>query len=468
MKKVCLLLGLSLLVIMPVLGSPFQAEPAFEDEFDDGGEWVTAYGTISASASGGVYTVENTGSSIAVLKHDGFNGANFTYSVDLDVLSASFNYVGILFCWSNNFEGYVFTIADNKQWALQKMIRSGSQTTTSTITAGRNGFIKASSNILKVSKSGDIINLFCNDIFLGQVDESSAQDTVFQSGLVGLIMNEGEIVAYDYALVVDEPEAGMFLTYYEDDFAGNDLDGWYVRDSANTVQCVDGTLEIAQFTGFTDRRQTVVLTRGSYNHGSIRAVANRIDGADDAFYGLIRMALNEQNGEFDALVCQISGDRKRAAYVLSTSQPVEYSLVSASAISEGPIDTLEMTGPPDWQFLVNGEVLPDIDFLDVPDGFDFNAVGFIVDSNVTVRFDGFTAGIETVPVVFDPRIVPSPRVRPTYILGGTGIIYDPIGREVRRYQNNYHDIVRDLGRGQFFVMPEGNSGRKVHRAIIVK
>jgi hypothetical protein len=438
-----------------------QAAPVWEDNFTSGGNWVTQFGTITSTAVGGIFTVKNTSANIAVLKSDQMQ-SSFTYSVKLAVVSPTFAYTGILFCWSNNFEGYVFTIAGNKQWALQKMIREGSQTTTTTIKIGTNGFITGSANTLKVSKSGNIITIYCNDVYLGQVDETGAAKK-FDSGYIGLVMNAGEEVAYDYAAIWSEPQVIAPLTYYEDSFEANDLNGWFVKQAAGTVEWKNSAMQIG--TG-SARRQSIVLTNGNYKKGKIKTIATKISGSDSAFYGLIRMDLRE-DGNFDALVYTINGIRQRAVYWLSTRKPIEYSLISASAINDLPSDTLEVGGPTGYQFWVNEKPIPEINWGTIADTMNFNVVGFIVDSGVTVQFDDFVAGEVPTPVAMPRRLAPT-NSSPLYMVGGVGIIYDPMGRKIGEFKNG-RMTGENLGKGQYFVMPNRTNGKSViQRAIIVR
>jgi hypothetical protein len=459
-------------VMIAVLAAGFvlvhgQALPVWDDNFNSEANWVnasTANFHFTTSIANGKYIVENTGTNFGIIKSDR-DYTNFTYSVFLEMLSPVFNMTGIAFCM-NQFKCYIFTISDDKQWAFQKMVDSASYILTKTIKFGKNGYITKGANELKVSKNGNIFTFFCNGVYLGQ-----AQDSTYSHGIIGLYLYAHEKAAFDYAAVYNEPQTGAPLTYYKDNFDRTDLFGWYVQDTASVTPWVtesNGVLRIANNHAYNNKTYTMVLNNGDFNKGSVRAVSTYVSGDSMASYGLVRMALKE-DGNFSAFVYSINKKRLRGVFYLRTNQPIQYTLNEASAISIGPTDTLEIKGPPDYQFYVNSQKIPEVDWGKAADTLNFNVVGFYVDSGVTVQFDNFIAGDSNSLATINPRRIAANHPSPIYLVGGVGLIYDPLGRKIGQYKQADFSALRHKGTGQYFVAPNSRDQKSaIQRAIIVK
>ncbi|MBD3390956.1 MAG: hypothetical protein GF418_02835 [Chitinivibrionales bacterium] len=462
MKKLC--------TIIIVLGSfcLIGAEEIFNESFDSDDAWVLAHGDVEKSISGGQLVVENTGSSWAFFKHDA-DISTFTYTVKINALT-DHAALGITFCWqSSTFEGYVLALWNtdsvSQYYSLLKMTRQGQSSVTQPLLTGWNSFITKRSNELKVSKSGSRLDLFCNGVWI-----DSTSDTTFERGSIGLVMGEGEKAGFDYAIVDNEYETGSPPRRFEDDFEQPGLGGWRVYfDNVRSVEASDGVMKVA--TGGDDH-ETKIITNGEYQNVPVQAVVTRTGGAEDGFYGLILMETVFEKDSvpplsyYDSFVFKVNGDRNYAAYYLSTRDSIKYSVFPPHSSVHGTTDTLLVTE--DYEFVVNGDTLPDIDFS--PLNFEFNAVGFVVDSGVSVEFDNFAAGDTTEdptpPIAVLPKSWRPPAGNPAFELGGPGLIYDTRGRVVGRYNGSLKDSLRHLGAGRFFIVPKDRNGLGVQRAII--
>jgi hypothetical protein len=139
-------------------------------------------------------------------------------------------------------------------------------------------------------------------------------------------------------------------------------------------------------------------------------------------------------------------------------------ILQANSNINGTTDTFIITK--DYEFIVNGTVLDDSTFTQ---GMDFNAVGIYADAGLSIEVDNFSAGIydPTSPVKYHPYKGIYTHVKPSYILGGSGIIYDTRGRKVATFENGYKDKLRNLSSGPYLiVIPNGGKNHVIRQAII--
>jgi hypothetical protein len=457
--------------VIGLLAVQSRSATVFEDSFDDARQtrdnWIVAYGNPQdTTVESGQFVVRSSagdGASPTILTHDGAFD-DFTYSVRLSSLTQEYGNVGILFSWQNTFEGYMFIVTSNKQFMLLKYEREGNTVSPKRLLLEWNSFIADTDNELTVSREGDQINLFCNGVLL-----ASHQDTSFKQGGVGLVVGANEAVAFEDAYVTDIPLPTTTKSYFSDNFEDGELFGWRVFTNAGTIDEDGGALTIntsdAQGTG-----STILFTDGSYRDVPVRAVVTRTSGSTEAFYGLIlvqnevSIADNSPVQSFDtSYVFQIRGDRNYGAYILLTNTQTSFSPLQSSAI-RGNTDTLEITA--DYKFVVNGDTLPNVSF---GHGQDFNGVGLVVDPGVNVTVDEFSVGDSTTNVTHFRDIAQSGRrARPSYLLGGTGIIYDPRGRAIGQVKDGAKgaDSLRNLGAGLYFVIRKDGSTYLGRKAIV--
>ncbi|MFP4418838.1 MAG: family 16 glycoside hydrolase [Chitinispirillaceae bacterium] len=455
MPRVPALCGLIVFILVCIAKS----DNLFEDNFDTDDQWVTLFGDVTAEAQNGRYVVENTGGSVAVLKHSA-DFSNFSYRVSFEALASSFANAGVIFCWDDDAGGYQFTIGANKQFSLGKYTRDGNSFSPSTIDLGFNSFIKSSgSNELVISKSGSTIQISCNDVLLTEVEDPS-----FDSGDIGLVVNANETVSFDHVLVTDENVDVTPRYHFSDDFDDGDLYGWNTFVNAGTVE---NTGDALRLNAGNQNARTIVYTDGQYQNAPVKVIVERESGSEDAFYGVMLLSQNVTMSDtsyargYDAFMFYINGAKQYAA--LST-EVTSFSPRNSSNIN-GTVDTLEITA--DRQFVVNGDVLSGADFGDA--SYDFNAVALIADSNVTVSFDEFEAGTPA-SIAYRPQVKDKIPMKKQFELGGTGIIYDPRGREVARVNdNNYKHVLKNLGNGSFIIITKKNGKHyPIRRAVVVK
>ncbi|MBD3316401.1 MAG: hypothetical protein GF344_11495 [Chitinivibrionales bacterium] len=436
----------------------------FEDNFNSDDNWVKVTGNIEQSLENGTYVIENNDTQNGgVLRNDNIF-TDFTYSATFTCPTDRFSGTGILFCWSDTYEGYMLTLSSGKMYALHKWTQDGAGYVPTLIKLGWNSFINTSHNVLTVSKEGGTINLFCNNVFL-----ASVIDSTYSSGRTGLYVGPSDKASYDHALVTDSFQAGIAQNRFCDDFSDTPLVGWQLFTKGGTASIKDEALELSAIDA---EGGAILLTHGSYRAAPVQVVVSRTEG-DDGFAGLILMKIDVTMSDqdpvrgYDAFVFATTAkggnrDRFYAAHRQSTNSPYEFSPRQSSHIN-GTTDTLEITAT--YDFVINGDTMPDVDF---GEGLDFNAIGLIADSGVIVTFDDFVAGESCSTVVVSDRQIQLLRQSsPSFVLGGTGILYDPRGRRVGRYEPRRIGASQArLAPGAYLAIPESGRGRRLRKAII--
>lgn len=418
------------------------ADIVFEDPFDVKDNWVKANaGTCTESLGNGLFTINAT--SFSAYKHSQAL-TDFTYSMKIRFESSLDHPVGIIFCLQDNFNNYMFSLSKNGQYNFG-IFKGGSYTND---TSNFHSFIDFSPNAfntLKVSKKDGEISLFCNNTFLQKIT-----DTQFSSGDIGFAVDEKEKASFDHALVIDTAEVGAPRTWFLDDFEDSDLRGWrYVGGGTATSE--NGVMKVpAGSADLTSR----IYTNGNYRDMPCTTVVEHKGGG--GFYGIGFMTI-QPGQNITGYYYYINSSRQYS--VFSTSGTIH-----SNSNIHGTKDTLIVTK--DYKFIVNGHILDDSTF---DSGQDFNAVGLCVYPGVSVEFDNFRAGIsDGTPIIYEPDIVPLySKVKQSYLLGGSGIIFDIRGRKVTTFQSGYKDKLKSLSSGSYYiVIPDGKKNHIIRQAII--
>ena len=418
----------------------------FEDDFTTADNWVTMVGTPTITPGGGVVQVVSAANSQTILKNSTAFPEKFTYSVQCKVNSFNNNVAGFMFCVQADIQGYVFYITGTRQFTLAKCIKSGTNYSFVTIFNGWNSFINPSGNELKVSKNGSETSLFCNGVLLTELS-----DTSFSSGSIGLYVGNSVDVSFDHALVTDEYNAGQYVNSFKDTFEDNNIFGWApFNNNPATVKCEGGVLKISDVT-----QNLVLFTSGIYKNEPCTTIVKNTGGGKTSKYGINYLVIEPS---VRAYYFWINANKN---YAVSTGG--SYTLLGPSTFVHGTTDTLIVTG--DYKFMVNGNIVYD---SVVNEGLSFNAVGLNIDSGLTLEFDVFRAGDHIVPIIYTPDVKPLyTKAKPSYLLGGVGIVYDIRGRKVATFQNGYKEKLKNLSSGSYYiVIPNDNKNHIVRQAII--
>lgn len=425
------------------------AEVLFEDTFDSDDNWVEPVGDIlTRVVENGRLVVENTSDTYSGhLRHSGDSFTDFTVSLELEPRSETFHTIGLLLCMGTGNSGYMFTVASNDIYSF--FVWDGDAQNYTRLASNMTSHINQGSNTVKVSKNGSVFHLYCNDRFL----ETITDDT-YGSGEIGVSVGSGEKVAFDNMTVTDDfVEPGSQAPYIEDDFADGNLDGWAIWTAAGDVAYDQGALSIG--TGDV-ASNTIVYTTGDYNNVPVRVIAERdtLSSADD-IYGIVFLSISGgASGSISSQLVHfaILGDQKYSI--------TNHSVSGRISTIHGDRDTIEVTE--NYQLVVNGNSLESFDATD----YTFSAVGLYVDAAVSVSFDDFSAGVEPTTKVV-PYVGFSPLQERRYVIGGSGLVIDPSGRQVATFvAGRYREELRSLGFGPYFVITRDGKRHTARQAII--
>ncbi len=382
-----------------------------------------------------------------MIKHSEPFSGDMTYSVRLKVETSNAKGCGILLHMQNSLECYMFLITANNQYTFGKYKTVGTQLEFVTLAENFNSFITDSYNTLKISKSGNDMYLFVNNAFIEKITDSD-----FKEGDVGLFLGGGEKVSFDHALVTDEVEIGKAKTWFYDPFTDTDLNGWKQLAGSGTVKSEDGVLKVAP-----DSTAVYLYTNGSYKDMPCTTVVTYKSGNKPAQYGIIFLYIKPRENVITYCYL-INSSRQFSVFKIGDT----YSPVANSNI-HGTTDTLIVTK--DYELIVNGFMLDDTTLSQGPN---FNAAGIYVEKGVSVEFDEFRVGVwDGSAIKQQPNKGIFANARPSYILGGTGIIYDIRGRKVATFQEGYKNKLKSLGAGPYFiVIPNGGKNHIIRRAVI--
>ncbi len=437
--------GLTILVLVGIC-SLVHSAVLFEDNFDTKDNWVVATGTPTETVANGWYTVQS-GAGLTFLRHDA-TYSTFTYTVKMKVESANSQGCGVLFCLQNNLASYMLYIAANKTYGIGRWEVSGSSVSLVPIYADWNSYITDADNVLQVSKSGSEISFFINGYFVKKITDSNIAE-----GAIGLYVGAGEKASFDYSCVTDDLKEEVATTWFSDDFEDNNLDGWRMMKGDGTYKAENGVLKIAPIDS-----TFILYTNGSFKDMPCTTTITYKSGNTSSRYGI--MFLDFKPGQAIKAYCYfINANRKYAVFSMGNSF-----ILQANSNINGTTDTFIITR--DYEFIVNGTVLDDSTFTQ---GMDFNAVGLYVDAGLSVEVDNFSAGVydTNVSVKYNPYEGIYTHAKPSYILGGSGIIYDTRGRRVATFENGYKDKLRNLSSGPYLiVIPNGGKSHVIHRAVI--
>lgn len=443
--------GIAALLIVCIV-SLIYSGVKFEDNFDTKDNWanIVGQGNFTETVTNGKYTIKNTKNTdnFVIFKHSE-NFTDFTYAVMTNVSGTMNKGCAILFCLQSSIAGYQFGIMGNKQYYLGKWTTAGQSVTFSSIYANFNSFIYNSDNILKVSKKGSEISLFCNGILLTKITDSN-----YNSGAIGIAVGGNETVNFDYAVVLDTAQVGVEPTWFIDNFDDANTNGWRILQGAGSVESGSGVLKVAPTTALN------LYVDGNYKVQPCTTIVTFTEGNKGVLYG---------QAYFESTV-STSGITIKSYYFLINANK-SYALMSttgqstsgANSFIHGTTDTLIVDR--DYGFTVNGHLLDDTTFSQ---GLNFNGVGLYVDAGIKVEFDKFSAGTNPgTPIIYNPYNGKVAKAKTSYLLGGAGIIYDIKGRNVATFQHGYKDKLRNLGAGRYFiVIPNNDKEYLIRQAII--
>lgn len=435
--------------IVVCIWSVFGEGVIFEDNFDSDKEWVQEAGSqYTGNVENGIFTVEPQVNTSLFLKHvlpEDQQISDFTYSVKFSSLSKGGFGSGFLFCCQEDFQGYLFFINDKKQYGFGKWIKNSSNgKELKTLESYYFSHIYEKENILKVSKNGDEFSLYCNGRFISKITDSQ-----FSKGNIGLFVGQGDKTGFDYASLTNKPELDNPYISFSDSFEKSNLDGWVQLSGSGSIKAESNKLNVT----VTDT-SVLFYTNGKYFNAPCTTIVTYKDGDKNNFYG-ISYVLMRPNSTITPCNFLINANKYFAVYSGNTFAPQTHQAIN------GNTDTLIVNSQ--YHFIINGQVVDNKSIQD--NGTEFNALGYYIQNNVSVEFDIFKASYDISHIIGSGKSSVLFN-KPSYFLGGMGIIYDPKGRKVATFDKRYQDKLKSLSSGPYIIIYKDKKDYIIRRAII--
>lgn len=437
-------------IIIVCVVSILYADIIFEDDFNTKENWIALSSSGTISIESGTLVVETGNDSWAYLLHSK-EVEDFTYAAKFNVKKCSeAGGSGIAFCVQNNADGYWFFIsAADQYYYILKYLSSGAF---EYLAFNTNSFINITgNNELKVSKEGEELRFYCNGIMVEKLSDSS-----IKKGNIGLIVGPGEKTAYDRAVLRDDIyKVDTKKKYFSDTFENDAIQGWKLW-SGNGIEEKNGKLTISS------SKEMWLFTSGLYKDIACTTIVTYNSGDTSKLYGLMLL-------EIQPIIKNDSLSFKTSGYYYTINAERSYAVfeggtqIKSNSHIHGSTDTLIITK--DYKFMVNGKIIDD----GFSKGKNFNAVGFYAEAGVSVSFDNFSAGnpADTSGIIAKHTAFPFPKKNPSYLIGGIGIIYDPMGRQVATFDGtvSYKHALKNLSSGPYIVITR-KKNFAIHRAVI--
>jgi hypothetical protein len=439
-----------MVIIMCVLASigPTWATTIFSDDFSDTNsskvKWNSlAAASFSAAFSGGSLTLKNPDTTYTAFYIHLFatKPATFTLSAKFVIADTSVNGAGLMYCFDNKsgIKGYTLQLGKG-QW-IYCFKYAG--TASSERKKAFSPFINATpgTNILKVSKSAGIFNVWCNNHYLGRFS-----DTDFGSGDVAILVPPKATIKVDDVVVTDVNEDAPASACFADSFLTTMSAAWS-NPSAGEATFGGGELKLNN----TDAvYSSTIFTDKISSSASLKAIVSHKSGA--GAYG-VAFVQNDTNSlrSFAFVV-----DSLRRYSIVHPDSPSISSQIGPGIYGALGTDTLEVLRFANrYVFKVNGAKQ---DSVAVPANFRIDGAGFYVAKQTCAVFKMFVAGGDSTGAVCVPSSVantPMPGIRVyTPVFGKDCVVYDLMGRKIGIYDRTTFARAR-LSKGLYFVVPAG-------------
>lgn len=440
----------TILIIVLSIWSVVLAGTIFEDNFDNNKAWVKVTGAYTEELKSGKWIVNANAQSI--IKHAlaaNEQVSNFTYSVKLEAQSNNTQPVGIICCYQANMQSYMFSIAAGKQYQIGKWTVSGSNVSYKALKANWFSFINEGPNDLKISKKGNVLSFFVNDVFIDTIIDSD-----YDKGDIALYIGQNEKAAFDHVLLTDKVTNGSPKTFYSDAFDDGKLNGWNNLRAQGIgmgdIKEENGVLKVSSGDSI-----VMYYTSGKYQAQACTTIVEYKSGTKSAFYGLAYCVI--ASGTLKTYYFWINADKSYA--IFESGKP--FTPVPHQSITGGQ-DTIIIST--DYDFTINGQLVDNSSLSDV--GLEFNAISLYIAAGLSVEYDDFSAGVEITPII-NPNHKPILSLKPSFMLGGIGIIYDTKGRKIGTFDDiNNKNYIKDLSSGSYFIIMKNKENHIIHHAII--
>jgi hypothetical protein len=419
---------MSLACILAAIGS---AQAAFLDDFSDSSssklKWITVGQNLTLTFANGECTIKNSDTVYTGFLIHNFSGAKpatFTLSAKFTITDPSVNGAGLMYCLNSasQIKGYTLQIG-----VAQYLYAYKYDTQSGVITNKASSAITPTTNVIKVSKSGDLFNLFCNGKYITKFNE-----TTFPSGDVAIVIPPKSTVTIDDVVMIDQFEEGALPTCFEDSFKTTDIQGWNTSMMQGNVTIGAGALILND----TSSKFSSII----YNNEADLAKASMktyvANNSGTGMYGLTFVSLAQSDPKTFAFC--VSSDRRYHILFPDSASP-KSSLPQSFVKGSLGKDTLEVIRyGTKIVFKINDTEVPEN--IPIAAGFRIDGAGLYAGSKTAASFNYFIVGGDSTGAKCNSGTVFNHRL--TYgtteasLFGKDGIVYNSMGRKIGTFTRN--------------------------------
>ncbi len=388
---------LGLLIVYLITANKVSA--AFSDDFSDEAasslNWISVSDSVRLTFTKGSCTVENkSGVYAGIVAHQLPQGewkSTFTLSGKVTLADNTMS-AGLVCCLtvSGYGHGYYIAISGDKNLSVTKITASGEG---KVLFNSRNPYFTTGANELKVSKKGDLFNIFCNGRFVGKFN-----DNTFSSGDIALLVSAKTTATFDDIVMIDSFEEGVPPTCFADDFdAGLKAEWSWFGDAGAKAYIDKNALRITT----ADKENIYMLIDLPLKQFVMKAVVSQHGGKTQGLYGLFICGKAEEGATIPLAGFGINGGRNFG--VFSTGQTITLNM--SSSIKGAPyvsstgdttyykdtIEVIKREDVPQYLFVVNGDTLSRFTGVN----FSITGAGLFCLDNLDVVFDDFIVAEDT-------------------------------------------------------------------------
>jgi hypothetical protein len=453
----------------------------YSDDFSDSSQsklkWVSS--SLSLKFSNGALGLTNSDTTYSGLLIHNLSApkpTKFTLSAKFTVSDPKTNGAGLVFCFSSagGLKGYTFQIGSSQfLYSLKYLGTTNPPTPPVQLHApSQEGSVNALTNVIKVSKNNDTINLFCNDVFIDQI-----LDSQFPSGDISLFVPPKSTVTVDDVLLTDDFIKGAMPTCFSDSFQSTSEKGWIIDQMEGPITLGGGQLTLEDTSS---TLPSFIYTKGNFANASMKAVVSHVSGQGS--YGVAFISAVPAGGG------QITF--KTYAFLVDSSQHYEiiypdtpkvylrgpYSVIHGSKAK----DTLEVLRYNDrYVFKVNGEDVGATygETFPIPTEYKTAGItyaGVFVGAKTKATYNLFMVGGDSsgakCPVdnpVFQRNVrhfQPVP-----YRFGQGGVVVNVMGRKIGIYDWHSFTKAKTAAVGTYIILQKGAEGSaRAMKAIKLK
>lgn len=444
-KSVCLA------IVVCVFGTT-QAATIFQDNFQDSvssikTNWIFP-DAVKRQFTGGALNVQNTDTVYMWYVTHNFSAnakaPTFTLSATITFPPANIRSAGLGLCMTG-IDGITLWLGPTQNlYAYRGSVL---------LFNANNSFITATVNTVKISKKDSVFNVFCNGSYISRFVCSEAK--YLTGGDIGVAVPSKGSFQIDDIIMTDQFETGEPITFYKDNFASGNTQGWFLSGLNGTASVASGSLSIAN----AGNSPTTPYVNGNFNKASMRVIATHKQGA--GYYGL---------AFFDFIPGPRGDTIKTYLFLVDSMREYGSGLPDSTSIAamrttlvHGDRDTLEVLRFSNkYKFRINNNIMPDSFPLLAPGRID--AAGLYIGGNTAISFEEFAVGGDSTGITAinkGPMGPGNTSVSHSKILGNDFAIFDVRGRIIKRGTGNYLDAMKNLPGGMYIM-------KSVRKKIVVR